>query len=97
MPLKKCSSEGQSGWKWGDEGHCYIGPDAKKKAIKQGYAIDKEKFKKEIIAEVRKGAISKEEVATACEELSITDMMFWVAVNIGQKESPNIKELSQNE
>ena len=40
MPLKKCSENGKSGWKWGDEGKCYSGSDGKKKAIKQGIAIE---------------------------------------------------------
>ena len=41
MPLKRCTKDGKSGWKYGDEGACYTGPDAKKKAIKQGLAINK--------------------------------------------------------
>jgi len=40
MPLKKCSSDGKSGWKWGDSGHCYTGPGGKNKAIRQGVAIE---------------------------------------------------------
>jgi hypothetical protein len=48
MPLTKCTSNGKSGWKWGDAGHCYTGPGAKKKAIKQGVAEGPEKFKKEM-------------------------------------------------
>ena len=45
MPLKKCSENGKSGgWKWGNQGKCYFGPDAKKKAIKQGYAEDPKHF-----------------------------------------------------
>ena len=40
MPLKKCSDNKKSGWKWGDEGKCYTGKDSKKKAIKQGIAIE---------------------------------------------------------
>jgi len=40
MPLKKCSVNGKSGWKWGDQGHCYTGPGGKKKAIKQGVAVE---------------------------------------------------------
>lgn len=40
MPLKKCSSDGKSGWKWVDNGHCYTGPNAKKDAIKQGIKIE---------------------------------------------------------
>jgi len=39
MPLKKCTKNGKSGWKWGDSGACYTGPGARKKAIKQGRAI----------------------------------------------------------
>jgi len=40
MPLKKCSDNQKSGWKWGDQGKCYTGKDGKKKAIKQGIAIE---------------------------------------------------------
>lgn len=40
MPLHQCSDGGQSGYKWGDSGHCYTGPDAKKKAIKQGLSYE---------------------------------------------------------
>ena len=39
MPLKRCQINNQKGWKWGDEGKCYVGPDAKEKALKQGRAI----------------------------------------------------------
>ena len=47
MPLKRCNKSGQSGWKWGDQGTCYVyNPDSKqsetiarKKAISQGVAI----------------------------------------------------------
>lgn len=38
MPLKRCTSNGNSGWKWGDAGKCYTGPGAKKKAIRQAIA-----------------------------------------------------------
>lgn len=45
MPLKKCSNDGKSGWKWGDSGKCYTGPSGKKDAIKQGIKIEgPEKF-----------------------------------------------------
>jgi len=45
MPLKKCQSDNKQGYKWGDEGTCYTGPNAKQKAIKQGIAIEgPEKF-----------------------------------------------------
>ena len=45
MPLKKCTEDQKSGYKWGNKGKCFTGPDAKKKAIKQGVAIEgPEKF-----------------------------------------------------
>ena len=40
MPLKKCTVDGKAGYQWGDAGKCYTGPGAKKKAIKQGVAIE---------------------------------------------------------
>tara|TARA_R110000824_G_scaffold397216_2_gene599743 strand:+ start:823 stop:1095 length:273 start_codon:yes stop_codon:yes gene_type:complete len=40
MPLKKCSESQKSGWKWGDSGKCYTGPEGKKKAIRQGISIE---------------------------------------------------------
>ena len=39
MPLKRCQRDGKDGWKYGDSGRCYTGPDAKEKARKQGVAI----------------------------------------------------------
>lgn len=51
MPLERCSSNGKSGWKYGDSGHCYTGPGAKKRAVKQGLAENKgneQKFKQEM-------------------------------------------------
>jgi len=44
MPLKECQIEGKRGWKWGEEGKCYTGPDAKRDAIKQGIAVEGDKF-----------------------------------------------------
>ena len=46
MPVQKCQSKGKSGWKYGKEGKCYIGKEAKKKAIKQGLAIARRKGEK---------------------------------------------------
>lgn len=40
MPLMECQIDGQEGYKWGETGTCYIGPDAKEKATKQGQAIE---------------------------------------------------------
>lgn len=39
MPVKRCTSKGRKGYKWGDEGKCYVGADAKTKAERQGRAI----------------------------------------------------------
>lgn len=46
MPLRPCQSGGKQGWKWGEEGTCYTGPDAKEKANTQGRAIEASKQKK---------------------------------------------------
>lgn len=46
MPLMKCQKDGKSGWKYGPEGHCYTGPDAKQQATKQGQAIEISRHKK---------------------------------------------------
>lgn len=43
MPLKKCQTEGDPGWRWGDSGKCYVGEDAKQKALRQGRAIEIQK------------------------------------------------------
>ena len=39
MPIKECQINGKSGWKWGNQGTCYTGPNGKKKAIAQAIAI----------------------------------------------------------
>lgn len=39
MPIKECQKNGKPGWKYGDSGKCYTGPDGKKKAGKQAAAI----------------------------------------------------------
>lgn len=46
MPVKKCSSKGKSGYKYGNAGKCYTGAGAKSKASKQGRAIEANKKKK---------------------------------------------------
>lgn len=40
MPVMECSKDGQSGFKWGESGACYIGPDARSMAEKQGLAVE---------------------------------------------------------
>lgn len=45
MPVKKCSSGGKPGAKYGDAGKCYTGKGATAKAKKQGQAIQASKHK----------------------------------------------------
>lgn len=42
MPLTRCQIDGKEGWKWGNEGKCYTGVDAKNRAIRQAIAISKD-------------------------------------------------------
>ena len=44
MPPKRCTVNGKSGWKWGDNGKCYPGEGGKAKAIAQGKAIQVNKM-----------------------------------------------------
>ena len=39
MPVQECQINGESGWQYGPEGKCYVGPDAKAKAEEQGKAM----------------------------------------------------------
>lgn len=45
MPVKRCQRNDEQGWKWGDEGFCYVGSEegsdnaARQKALAQGRAI----------------------------------------------------------
>ena len=39
MPTKKCTKNGKSGLKWGDQGKCYTGQDKEKKVDAQRKAI----------------------------------------------------------
>ena len=55
MPVKTCQLNGRKGYKWGDAGVCYIGPDAKAKATAQGLAALTSEAK-------RSGAKSKDEI-----------------------------------
>ncbi len=39
MPIKKCQTNGKSGFQWGNSGKCYTGTSGKTKAVKQAKAI----------------------------------------------------------
>jgi len=43
MPVMSCTSNGASGYKWGDSGKCYTGADGKARALRQGRAIEANK------------------------------------------------------
>ena len=61
MPLKKCTVDGKAGYQWGNEGKCYTGPGAKKKAIRQGVAVEgPKKFSQ--IAQTEATIFSKEDI-----------------------------------
>ena len=36
VKVTRCTIDGESGWKWGDRGEGFVGPDAKSRAIKSG-------------------------------------------------------------
>jgi len=38
MPVQSCEIEGQTGFRWGDDGTCYVGADAQERAEEQGAA-----------------------------------------------------------
>ncbi len=69
MPLEQCSDNGKKGWRWGSTGKCYTGPGARKKAIRQGLAIEgPEKFR-EMVGKA--GLVSDEEIDEAVEHLLV--------------------------
>lgn len=39
MPLQRCTLNGRRGWRWGQKGKCYTGPNARQRALKQARAI----------------------------------------------------------
>ena len=47
MPAESCIRNGNKGVKWGAEGFCYTGPNAKEKALRQGRAIEASKAKRD--------------------------------------------------
>ena len=86
MPLKKCSEGGKGGWKWGDSGKCYTGPGGKKKAIKQGIAVEgPDKFASE--AKEFDEPVTVDELAEAMAECNydVVSVAFAVAKLEGVK------------
>lgn len=56
MPLERCSKDGKAGIRWGKTGACYTGKDGKKKALKQGVAIELNRQKRGEPSEFEKAA-----------------------------------------
>lgn len=56
MPLMQCTKDGKSGWKFGESGHCYTGPNGKSNAARQGRAIEMSKHAK---GELTQGFLSE--------------------------------------
>lgn len=73
MPTKRCQRKGEKGWKWGDEGKCYIpseeGSDAaaKRKAERQGRAIESKN---------KNSAVLPVYICSGGKELTIKSEMF---------------------
>ena len=82
MPLIKCSLNGKSGWKYGNAGHCYTGPGAKKKAVKQGLAENGGKWSDAAIAELATTSelITAEELADMLTEDGMGPMYVAMAI-----------------
>lgn len=72
MPLMRCG-ENNSGWRFGEHGHCYTGPDAKLKAIKQAFVIYKnnpEEFRKHLSASTN---ITKSDLVELINDETLSD------------------------
>lgn len=65
MPLMQCSKDNKSGWKFGDSGRCYTGPNAKKQAARQGAAIE--------ISKKKRGEASIEDFQELIQDLEFTE------------------------
>lgn len=39
MPVQRCTKDGTAGYKWGEQGACFIGPGAQERAARMGRAI----------------------------------------------------------
>lgn len=44
MPIQRCNRDGKEGWRYGEEGFCYLGSNAKNKARRQAAAVHMSKY-----------------------------------------------------
>ena len=63
MPIKRCTSDGKSGYKWGDSGKCYTGDNGKELARKQGISIELSKQKAGKPSEFDKASLPTEQMS----------------------------------
>jgi hypothetical protein len=63
MPITRCLRNGKAGWKWGSNGFCFIGPEAREKARDQALAAIASKARKD-------GAKTDEEVQAYIDQHS---------------------------
>lgn len=76
MPLEKCSRDGQSGWKVHNANTCFIGKDAKKRALKQLQAIEINKHshgKRDFIESMSNALDPELAMLNALAEIDLTD------------------------
>jgi hypothetical protein len=70
MALQTCVKDDEVGYKYGDNGHCYIGPNSKKNALRAA-------------AEAGLTSMTKEEFASVISELDFEDQVqLTIAYNI---------------
>lgn len=82
MPLMRCKKSGKSGWRWGKSGACFIGPNAKKKAVAQGLAIGE-------------GKLPADDLHKDRHEGTITNFKEFLKQNIIQKRKFKVKRSSE--
>jgi hypothetical protein len=86
MPLKRCSENKKSGWKWGDSGKCYTGPEGKKKAIRQGISIEgPERFKEKarsVLSLDDSGDLTQAMLEEKFSMLSIASILYGLRSNL---------------
>lgn len=72
MPLKKCTVDGKSGWKYGDSGHCYTGPGGRQKAIQQMRAIKVSESKGKDLMEEADKIIQQKTDSSSSEDTTLS-------------------------
>jgi hypothetical protein len=75
MAIRPCENEGRIGSKWGEDGVCYTGKDARKNALKQGIAeeLASKHFDRGAFADFSKSEINE---AISEMDLSLSHKLF---------------------